>query len=169
MVNRRCCSRSRLYSSLFSSGLGYAKPKLAKRMIPSFALRKSTQPTKTLTGGPFTLCFLPTHRCEVPMKKTAIAVVACLALAISAFPSSRNSSSHHSAAATTAHHHVSTTSTQHHNYYTNSSGHRVHTPIHARSAPAGATAQCGDGSYSFSEHRHGTCSHHGGVSTWMVH
>jgi hypothetical protein len=29
--------------------------------------------------------------------------------------------------------------------------------------PAGATAQCADGTYSFSQHRSGTCSHHGGV------
>ena len=35
--------------------------------------------------------------------------------------------------------------------------------------PAGATAQCRDGSYSFSEHRRGTCSHHGGVATWLIH
>jgi hypothetical protein len=33
--------------------------------------------------------------------------------------------------------------------------------------PAGASAQCRDGSYSFSQHRRGTCSHHGGVALWM--
>jgi hypothetical protein len=32
---------------------------------------------------------------------------------------------------------------------------------------AGATAQCRDGSYSFSEHHRGTCSHHGGVASWL--
>jgi hypothetical protein len=51
-------------------------------------------------------------------------------------------------------------------YYTNVNGHRVHRPIHADRAPAGWTARCGDGSYSFSENRRGTCSHHGGVSQW---
>jgi hypothetical protein len=35
------------------------------------------------------------------------------------------------------------------------------------SAPAGATARCEDGTYSFSEHRSGTCSHHGGVAEWL--
>ncbi len=35
------------------------------------------------------------------------------------------------------------------------------------SIPAGATAECRDGSYSFSQHRSGTCSHHGGVSRWL--
>lgn len=35
------------------------------------------------------------------------------------------------------------------------------------SAPDGATAQCNDGSYSYSAHRSGTCSHHGGVATWL--
>lgn len=54
-------------------------------------------------------------------------------------------------------------------YYTNVSGHRVHRPVQASSAPAGASAKCGDGTYSFSEHRRGTCSHHGGVSMWLGH
>src|SRR5438874_10353652 len=54
-------------------------------------------------------------------------------------------------------------------YYTNRSGHRVHRPMQSATVPAGATAQCADGSYSFSEHRRGTCSHHGGVSRWLVH
>jgi hypothetical protein len=34
-------------------------------------------------------------------------------------------------------------------------------------APDGATAQCNDGTYSYSAHRSGTCSHHGGVGTWL--
>ncbi|MGH9560651.1 MAG: DUF3761 domain-containing protein [Terracidiphilus sp.] len=34
-------------------------------------------------------------------------------------------------------------------------------------APAGATALCNDGTYSFSAHRSGTCSHHKGVSRWL--
>ena len=50
--------------------------------------------------------------------------------------------------------------------YTNVSGHRVHRPVQAASRPAGASARCGDGSYSFSEHRRGTCSHRGGVASW---
>jgi hypothetical protein len=33
--------------------------------------------------------------------------------------------------------------------------------------PLGATAQCRDGSYSFSKNRSGTCSHHGGVTQWL--
>jgi hypothetical protein len=48
-------------------------------------------------------------------------------------------------------------------YYTNVSGHRVHSPVFSGVRPAGATAHCGDGSWSFSEHARGTCSHHGGV------
>jgi len=35
------------------------------------------------------------------------------------------------------------------------------------SAPPGATALCRDGTYSFSQHRRGACSHHGGVSKWL--
>lgn len=33
--------------------------------------------------------------------------------------------------------------------------------------PAGATARCRDGSYSYSQHRQGTCSWHGGVAEWL--
>lgn len=32
--------------------------------------------------------------------------------------------------------------------------------------PKGATARCKDGTYSFSKHHQGTCSHHGGVAQW---
>ena len=53
------------------------------------------------------------------------------------------------------------------NHYVNSSGNIVHSPAKAPSVPQGATAVCGDGSYSFSQHRQGTCSHHGGVSRWL--
>ncbi|WP_248001056.1 DUF3761 domain-containing protein [Streptomyces sp. RPA4-5] len=34
-------------------------------------------------------------------------------------------------------------------------------------APAGASAQCNDGTYSYSAHRRGTCSHHHGVAVWL--
>ncbi|WP_328604031.1 DUF3761 domain-containing protein [Amycolatopsis sp. NBC_00345] len=49
-------------------------------------------------------------------------------------------------------------------YYLNSSGTCVHRPS---SNPSGATAQCKDGSYSYSQHRSGTCSGHGGVKQWL--
>lgn len=52
-------------------------------------------------------------------------------------------------------------------YYTNVDGARVRRPVFSRSTPAGATARCRDGSYSFSRHRRGTCSHHGGVAQWL--
>jgi hypothetical protein len=54
-------------------------------------------------------------------------------------------------------------------YYTNAYGQKVHRPEHTQGnvAPAGATAQCRDGTYSFSQHRRGTCSHHGGVASWL--
>lgn len=40
-------------------------------------------------------------------------------------------------------------------------------PIQSSSVPAGATAICKDGSYSFSTSHSGTCSHHGGVVNWL--
>lgn len=52
-------------------------------------------------------------------------------------------------------------------YYRNSDGRCIHRPVKAPSAPSGATAKCRDGSYSFSQHRRGTCSHHGGVAEWL--
>ena len=51
-------------------------------------------------------------------------------------------------------------------HYTNSYGNRVQSPTYYDSRPAGATALCRDGSYSFSQSRRGTCSHHGGVARW---
>jgi hypothetical protein len=52
-------------------------------------------------------------------------------------------------------------------YYRNSSGNCVHRPEQAPARPAGATAKCSDGAYSFSQHRQGTCSGHGGVAQWL--
>ncbi len=53
--------------------------------------------------------------------------------------------------------------------YVNSDGNRIHVPAHTvdGSVPSGASAQCRDGSYSFSAHARGTCSHHGGVAHWL--
>lgn len=51
--------------------------------------------------------------------------------------------------------------------YVNSAGNTVQSPVAAPSAPAGATAQCKDGTYSFSQSRRGTCSGHGGVAKWL--
>ena len=52
-------------------------------------------------------------------------------------------------------------------HYTNSYGNTVQSPTRYNKAPAGATALCRDGSYSFSQSRRGTCSHHGGVARWL--
>ncbi len=51
--------------------------------------------------------------------------------------------------------------------YTNTTGNEVPRPYIAPTRPAGASAQCRDGSYSFSQSRRGTCSHHGGVASWF--
>ena len=56
-----------------------------------------------------------------------------------------------------------------HKHYTNIDGLDVHSPAHTLdgSVPNGASAKCRDGSYSFSKHHSGTCSHHGGVNSWL--
>ena len=55
-----------------------------------------------------------------------------------------------------------------HSQYYNQQEELVHPPAHSMSPmiPWSATAQCNDGTYSFSRSRRGTCSHHGGVSQW---
>lgn len=55
-----------------------------------------------------------------------------------------------------------------HGHYVNRDGKDVHSPSKTRDnkVPPGATARCRDGSYSFSRHRSGTCSRHGGVAEW---
>jgi hypothetical protein len=53
--------------------------------------------------------------------------------------------------------------------YVNSTGNCVQDPSAPQpggGVPPGATAQCRDGDFSYSQHRSGTCSGHGGVSVW---
>jgi hypothetical protein len=55
-------------------------------------------------------------------------------------------------------------------YYRNVDGQCVHRPTtDPNAAPGGATALCVDGTYSYSQHASGTCSHHGGVARWIHH
>jgi hypothetical protein len=63
----------------------------------------------------------------------------------------------------------STTSHHEGHGYINSKGEWVPSPRWTENGkpPSGASAQCSDGSYSFSRSRRGTCSHHGGVARWL--
>lgn len=56
-----------------------------------------------------------------------------------------------------------------HAHYRSSDGRVVHSPAKSThdQVPSGASAKCRDGTYSFSQHRRGTCSHHGGVDNWL--
>lgn len=56
-----------------------------------------------------------------------------------------------------------------HDTYRDRDGDTVHAPARSRSGrvPEGASARCRDGTYSFSRHRRGTCSGHGGVAAWL--
>lgn len=56
-----------------------------------------------------------------------------------------------------------------HRHYQARDGHEVHAPARSThdQVPAGASAKCRDSTYSFSQHRSGTCSHHGGVADWL--
>lgn len=55
-----------------------------------------------------------------------------------------------------------------HRHYVNHDGEEGHSPAKTKAGnvPAGASAKCADGSYSFSRHHAGTCSRHGGVREW---
>jgi len=103
--------------------------------------------------------------------RTACFAILCSALVLApaqarGHSSFGHSSSYHSSHSTYHSYSPKTYTTRSSSYYVNSSGHSVHRPVHTSHAPKHWTAQCNDGSYSFSEHRRGTCSHHGGVSNW---
>jgi len=49
-------------------------------------------------------------------------------------------------------------------YYRNVNNDCIRRPS---SNPTGASAKCKDGTYSYSQNRRGTCSHHGGVAAWL--
>lgn len=51
--------------------------------------------------------------------------------------------------------------------YVNTGGATVCRPYESSGVPAGASARCKDGTYSFSQSRRGTCSGHGGVAVWL--
>lgn len=53
--------------------------------------------------------------------------------------------------------------------YVNSRGEWIPSPTRTSDGqpPSGASAQCRDGTFSFSRSRSGTCSHHGGVARWL--
>ena len=93
--------------------------------------------------------------------KTLLVAVLALGVASTAEARSHGYSHHYSHARS----YVSERGLETHNHYINVSGHTVHSPSRTLSGtrPAGASAHCSDGSWSFSEHRRGTCSHHGGI------
>lgn len=57
-----------------------------------------------------------------------------------------------------------------HQHYENANHDLVHSPAHSVDGrvPLGAVARCRDGTYSFSRHARGTCSHHQGVANWLA-
>lgn len=93
------------------------------------------------------------------MKRMITVAAIALAALASAPPLAARSHHYHS-------HHAAYFGPSSGRHYTNVDGNSVHSPMRASHRPAGATAQCRDGSWSFSQHHSGTCSHHGGVSSW---
>lgn len=91
------------------------------------------------------------------------------ALIIGAQPALARQSAPPASAASGAAHDPNEAQLQGHGHYVNKSGRVVHSPAHSvnGTAPDGASAKCGDGTYSFSQHHRGTCSHHGGVAQWL--
>src|SRR5437016_7019188 len=64
---------------------------------------------------------------------------------------------------------LTTAPTQQGRGYINVDGEWVPSPTRTADGqpPPGASAKCRDGTFSFSRHRQGTCSHHGGVTEWL--
>ena len=102
------------------------------------------------------------------MKKLFLCLVAAVCLLGTSIPQALPKASQ-SPTPATAQAPATTSGTCAADYYRNSSGACVHRPIKTQNSavPKGATAQCRDGVYSFSQHHRGTCSHHGGVARWL--
>jgi Protein of unknown function (DUF3761) len=107
------------------------------------------------------------------LKRFLLGCALALPLSLIALPQQHHAK-HHTASSTvrrsTSHRHRARTTVSpstHHKSYTNRHGQRVRSPMRAAQAPTGATAKCADSTYSFSQHRRGTCSHHGGVAEWL--
>lgn len=96
-------------------------------------------------------------------------LVALLFLPLVVFADDKSSPSAPAAAPTVTQSTKGASDLQNDNHYVNHDGQVVHSPSKTTSgqAPDGATAKCRDGSFSFSKHHSGTCSHHGGVATWL--
>jgi Protein of unknown function (DUF3761) len=118
------------------------------------------------------------------MRRTTLLAAAATAILLTGTADARRHGSghhsyHHRSYHSSYHHRTYHPRTYHHrtyhylphysagHYYRAHSGHYVHSPMHADSRPAGATARCRDGTWSFSESRRGTCSWHGGVAAWV--
>jgi hypothetical protein len=103
------------------------------------------------------------------LKKTGLSLCLCLAAAISSSVFASKDNPHPLRQAEARSVTTSPTELVEQGSYANQQGFEVHRPAHTVSgqAPAGATAQCRDRTYSFSMSRGGTCSRHGGVSRWL--
>lgn len=66
-----------------------------------------------------------------------------------------------------AYNYVNSNNAKYYNYYINCNREKIQRPTYYSNTPHNATAICRDGSYSFSTHRRGTCSYHGGVQVWL--
>jgi hypothetical protein len=101
------------------------------------------------------------------MKKLVLSLIVALALAGITWPQAQPKPAATTTPQATAS--ATTSGSCAADYYRNSNGVCVHRPLKTQGSavPQGATAQCRDGSYSFSQHRRGTCSHHGGVARWL--
>ena len=101
------------------------------------------------------------------LKLAGLAVLAVSAPALARAPQCRDSHGHFIHCPTPTAPPASSVPVEDTGYYHSRNGHDVHRPVHANAAPAGASAKCGDGTYSFSQSHRGTCSHHGGVTSWL--
>jgi hypothetical protein len=139
---------------LTSTGVNAPAITPVESSVSSVVVLPTTDPTTTssvpvVTTAPPTTTHTVTHPVTHAPTHTAAPVHTAPKHAVTAAPTKKKASSCSA------------------DYYLNSSGNCVHRPETAPAAPAGATAKCNDGTYSFSQHHSGTCSGHHGVAEWL--
>jgi len=107
------------------------------------------------------------------MKKTLASVVlaivlACSYLAVRVDAGHHSHSHSHSHFHSHSHSHSSSHGSEHsaHHWFS-FFGHWTHRPANSNTGLSGATAECNDGTYSFSESKQEACFNQGGVKRWL--
>ena len=115
-----------------------------------------------LTAGHYNVVFV-----ESNARAWSHPVVLAILLAFSGL-TVRVEAGHHSHSHSHSHSHPHSHSSGHSGHHWFSFfGHRIHRPGNSNTVLSGATAECNDGTYSFSESKQEACFNQGGVKRWL--